>query len=138
MKYKGIELTPITKPQIFDPPKELLVWDNNFQEPRIVLVWCIAPASAKLDYPIRCIGTIHYEICAEIPKTTSKRATNKELAEWCAKGNGQIHCALGFNTHSFYSYQNEDDDSLVTQDVYIRPFGTKEWVEPTLENMGME
>jgi hypothetical protein len=139
IKYNGQELQPITKPQIFDPPKEMLVWDSVSQEPRIALVWSIAPESANFEYPIRCVGNVHYAFCAEIPEEPKqKRATNKELAEWCAKGNGQIHYAGAANVHSFYSYQNEDDDSLVTPDVYIRKFGDTEWVAPTLENMGME
>lgn len=29
MKYKGIELKEITEPQIFDPPKKMLVWRTN-------------------------------------------------------------------------------------------------------------
>jgi len=30
MKYKGKELVEITTPQIFDPPQEMLVWNDTF------------------------------------------------------------------------------------------------------------
>ena len=32
MKYKGIELKEITEPQIFNPPKKMLVWDREQDE----------------------------------------------------------------------------------------------------------
>lgn len=32
MKYKGVELKPITTPQAFNPPKEMLVWDVEDKE----------------------------------------------------------------------------------------------------------
>ena len=28
MEYKGIELKEVTEPQLFNPPKRMLVWDN--------------------------------------------------------------------------------------------------------------
>ena len=33
MKYKGKELKEITALQIFDPPKYVIVWDNEDSEP---------------------------------------------------------------------------------------------------------
>ena len=29
MKYKGIELKEITEPQLFNPPRRMLVWDSD-------------------------------------------------------------------------------------------------------------
>lgn len=135
IKYNGQELQPITKPQIFDPPRRMVVWDSIHKRARIERVCAI---TMRNHYRVITLASC-YDYCAEIPEEPKpKRATNKELAEWCAKGNGQIHYAGGASVHSFYSYQNEDDDSLVTPDVYIRKFGDTEWVAPTLENMGME
>lgn len=28
MEYKGIELKEVTEPQLFNPPKKMLVWDH--------------------------------------------------------------------------------------------------------------
>ena len=33
MKYKGIELEEVTEVQLFDPPKEMLLWDNKSNSP---------------------------------------------------------------------------------------------------------
>ena len=38
MKYKGIELKEVTKPQLFDPPKKMFVWDHCR-----VIRWCENP-----------------------------------------------------------------------------------------------
>lgn len=32
MKYKGIELKEVTEPQLFDPPKKMLVWERYYEE----------------------------------------------------------------------------------------------------------
>lgn len=138
MKYHGIELVPVTKSQIFDPPRKMLVWDDSFAEPRTALVWGIAPASANNDYPVHCADDSYYKYCAEIPQTKPKRATVIQLAEWLAKGNGMwkraaddaIFMSLTIN-------HNKDAEEDVDDDILIRPFGTTEWVEPTLENMRM-
>lgn len=135
MKYNGIELEPITKPQVFNPPKEMLVWDNVFCEPHIELVWGIAPAN--FEFPIRCVGNGYYQNCAEIPEKT-KRATNLQLVEWLAKGNG-VFKNKGGDTMCVNLYLPESKaDIEVDENYVIRPFGTTEWIEPTLENMGME
>lgn len=138
MKYDGQELTPITTPQIFDPPRRMLVWDSGSHKPRIELVWGIAPASAKSEFPIHCVGNVHYEICAEIPQTKPKRATGIQLAEWLAKGNGMWKGEGAEYVSDSISPHQDVLEKEVGDDILILPFGTTDWLEPTLENMGME
>ena len=136
MKYNGIELEPVTKPQVFDPPKEMLVWDAEDKEPVIKPVCAIT--GSHYYQVITCRSC--YGFCAKIPEIPKpKRATNLQLAEWLSKGNGLVKLyadATYFLIH--IEIDAVDCDREVREDVYIRPFGTTEWVEPTLENMGME
>lgn len=86
---------------------------------------------------------ICYEYCAEIPKQEPKqepkRVTNLQLTEWLAKGNGVWKRKNNDSTIYINSSFFEDlEEEEVGDFILIRPFGTKEWLEPTLENMGME
>lgn len=137
MKYNGIELTPITEPQIFDPPKEMLVWcfDNHCETARKDMVCAI---TIRESLPIIGLND-SYNFCAEIPQQQSNRATNIQFTEWLAKGNGVWRRKN--NDSSIYinsSFFEELEEEEVEDFILIRPFGTKEWLEPTLENMGME
>lgn len=137
MKYNGHLLNAITKPQVFDPPKEMLVWDNDYDKPEKEMVWCIAPPAIYKVFPV--LGTKgSYKNCAEIPKP--KRATYLQLAEYLAKGNGMWKIRNTTTILSHFPLSEESLDEEVRDHVVIRPFGTgtKEWIEPTLENMGME
>lgn len=135
MKYKGQELQEITAPHIFNPPKPMLVWDGEWDEPKIKEVWGIAPPLAGQRFPV--MGTVtnsNYKHCAEIPKP--KRATYLQLAEWIAKGNGVF--LYGETVRMNITFLLKDENDVLEAGYKIRPFGAKEWVEPTLENMGME
>jgi len=135
MKYNGQELKPITTPQIFDPPKKMLVWDSIHQRVRIELVCAI---TMRNHYRVITLASC-YDYCAEIPEEPKpKRATYLQLAEWLAKGNGMYkrknESFATINVSFFEDLQDEEVEDLVL----IRPFGATEWLEPTLENMGME
>ena len=140
MNYKGMKLKEITVPQVFDPPRQMFVWDKDVKcnDPLVQTVYAVIRTVAGTTQAVGA-GSARWLHCAEIPEEPKPRSkpTNKELAEWCAKGNGQIHYIGAANVHSFYSYQNEDDDSLVTRDVRIRKFGDTEWREPTVNYMGI-
>lgn len=135
MNYKGIELQEITEPQIFDPPKPMFVWDEDWNEPKIWEVWSIAPPSAKQRCPVYTI-TCNWKHCAEIPE--QKRATYLQLMEWLAKGNGMWKIRDTNNILSHFPLSEESLDEDVEDDILIRSFGSNEWLEPTLKNMGME
>lgn len=136
MKYHGIELQPITKPQIFDPPKELLVWDREDDTPKVQVVWGIAPNKV---YSLYCVLSLQgsYKYCAEIPQPPQpKRATFKQLVEWLARGNGVFLYGDCVRMHLILTLDGEND--IIEEGYKIRPFGSTEWLDPTLDNMGME
>jgi hypothetical protein len=84
MKYNGIELTPITTPQVFNPPKEMLVWDVEYKEPVIEPVCAI---TGSHHYQVVTCSTC-YDYCAKIPDEPKlKRVTQLQLMEWLVNGN---------------------------------------------------
>lgn len=132
MKYNGQELEPITAPHIFNPPKEMLVWDEDDDEPKIREVWGIAPSLASQRYPV--MGTVtNYKHCAEIPEP--KRATNRELSKWITQY-GELTYDLNTVYHEF-SYNEPDRENPVTNGIFIRKWEDTDWHEPTVDYMGM-
>ena len=132
--FFGQKINIVTEPMVFGEPKEMLAW-NEYAHPTKRTIVAILPDGTAIDIDHNWI-----KHCAYIPEALKPRTilTNKELAEWCAKGNGQVHYVGAGNVNTFYSYHNEDDDSLVTKDIRIRKFGDKEWVEPKLEYIGIK
>ena len=134
MKYNGKEITPITKPQIFDPPREMLVWDSCSTLPRIEVVCAI---TKRNFYQVITLDT-YYEYCAEIPEEPKpKRATNIQLMEWLAKGNGVYRFSENSGLRMDIAVADGSANTVLNPDIQILPFGTTEWLEPTLDNMGM-
>jgi hypothetical protein len=71
-KYCGYEINIVTEPQIFNPPKDMLVW-NFIDDVKIRKVWAIAPKEAGYRMPVHCVlfGEC-YESCAELPQEMLK------------------------------------------------------------------
>ena len=64
----------------------------------------------------------------------SKRlATNRELAMWLSKGNGEI-CMYSDITLTYHQY--EQDDELVT-DILVRKWCDDSWHKPTRQYLGL-
>ena len=132
MKYKGIELKEITKPQIFDPPKKMLVWDScsNLVELKVYAI------VSRKDFPV-ISGNSTWQHCAEIPSVTeSKLVTNRELARWLAEGKGQYRKIL--TTASTFIYENEEENNSVEEWLSVRKWDDMEWHKPTREYLGLE
>ena len=66
--YLGYEIDIVTEPQIFNPPKKMLVW-NFVDDIKIKEVWAIAPRETNYRTPVHCtmFGEC-FEHCAEIPQ----------------------------------------------------------------------
>lgn len=76
MKYKGIELKEVTEPQLFNPPKKMLVWDicTNIVELKVYAI------ASREQFPVICENST-WKHCAEIPTVTeSELVTYRELA----------------------------------------------------------
>lgn len=137
MNYKGIELKEVTEPQLFGPPKKMLVWDSYSN---VVELEVYAIVSRKY-FPVICENTM-WQHCAEIPEVPeSKPVTYRELARWLAKGNGEVNdeldddeCAI--YTQQFYWKGREND--TVGDSLNVRKWDDTEWHKPTREYLGLE
>lgn len=153
MKYKGIDLVEITESQIFDPPKEMLVWDNNSQtEPKKVNICAIVKlkdcyAAIETGKP-SCYLWHH---CAEIPEEHKpRRVTNRELSKWLAKGHGECmnpdsdsysyaDLSKANLSSSTYTYGGiSEANKKVPFYVKVRKWDDVDWHEPTVDYMGIE
>lgn len=131
MKYKGIELDEVTEPQLFDPPKKMLVWDNlaNIFELKVYAI-----VSRKL--PVICENST-WQHCAEIPKVQeSKPVTYRELARWLSEGNGEVMWAN--NVLSNWNYSTDDEAKALDENLSVRKWDDTEWHNPTREYLGLE
>lgn len=147
MKYKGIELKEITTSQIFDPPKEMLVWNYVDSTPFKVTVHAIV---ASKTFPV-IAKEGDYQYCAEIPEEPKpRRVTNRELSKWLAKGHGEC---MNPNSDS-YSYDDLSKANLASSTytysgiseankevpfyVRVRKWDDVDWHVPTVDYMGIE
>lgn len=133
MKYKGIELEEITEPQLFNPPKTMLVWDNDGECPVELNVCAIVNRDGFRVITERSA----WRHCAEIPEEPKKKlATYRELARWLAEGNGEMKAGseLAY-THMNYNLirANSEADSTAK----VRKWEDTEWVAPTREYLGL-
>ena len=62
-----------------------------------------------------------------------KRMTNRQLAEWLAKGNGQY--TTGGTIYHKLDYTNWDnaDENTLKEGYKIRSWDSEEWIEPTVD-----
>ncbi len=150
MNYNGIELKEITEPQIFNPPKEVLVWDDcdaeaimegNCDLKRVKSYGIIADTGARvicLDYG----DMVFFEHCADIPeKPKPRRATNRELAKWLAQGNGEwgkIFCGEIKKADISWWYEPGFESETLQNEICVRKWGDTEWHEPDVKYMGLE
>lgn len=62
-----------------------------------------------------------------------KRMTNRQLAEWLAKGNGQYTTDTYDRICDNYCYYNGENDNEVDRSITVRSWGSEEWIEPTVD-----
>lgn len=129
MKYKGIELKEVTEPQIFNPPKKMLVWDN-YGEPVKIEVYAIA---SRKDFPVICENST-WKHCAVIPE--SELVTYRELSRWLAKGNGEVKNANTICPN--WNYFDDQENCIVKNSLSVRKWDETEWHKPTREYLGLE
>lgn len=136
MKYKGIELKEITEPQIFDPPKKMLVWDS-YESITELDVYAIV---SRKDFPVICENST-WKHCAEIPKVPElKLVTYRELARWLAEGNGEVNDDLNDEGAIYTSqcYWKGQENDAVGDSLRVRKWDDTEWHKPTMEYLGLE
>lgn len=138
INYNDMELEEVTKPQIFDPPRKCLVWDEN---PR---PYCTLPVSAigRTMFGLRVLSDdgATWRHCAILPDPPKpRRATIRELAKWCAQGNGQIQDASKLNcVFTGLDYGPDCDDWAAPEIYKVRKWSDTEWHDPTVDYLGLE
>ena len=132
MKYKGIELTEVTEPKLFDPPKKMLVWgcSENITELDVYAI------TSRKDFPVICENS-NWRHCAEIPEVPeSKLVTYRELARWLAEGNGEVMWAN--NVLSNWNYSTDEENKALDESLSVRKWDDTEWHKPTREYLGLD
>lgn len=67
-------------------------------------------------------------------KKPKKRMTNRELAMWLAKGNGQVKYSQShtYTHHTYLEYLHHSDDEI-DEGIKVRKWDSEEWIEPTTD-----
>ena len=139
MIYNGKELKPITEPQVFDPPRKMLVWDGCSIIPQVRDVVAILP-KCNVQRRVMTYSGVGWTYCAEFEEVYNpRRATYLEFSRWLAQGNGQVHTdSNGGNIDSAIIYDDKCDDTPVRDGLTARKWGDTEWHVPTIDYLGIK
>lgn len=137
MKYNVTELEEFTsdRPVVFDPPRKMLVWDDDDWKPGTANVYAFMPG---WRYPV-ATPTQTFVHCAEIPEETKTRlATNMELAKWLAQGRGLVTERDSLYEETFLRIVKGAECQDCPDCLLVRKWDDEEWHEPTADYMGLE
>lgn len=139
INYNGMELEEITKPQIFDPPRKCVMWDDDSLSPCEQSVIAIFPESAKLKLKVMDLNLYRYQHCAILPDPPKpRRATNRELARWLAQGNGEVKIPSD-EIHTYFNYTLNKSNSECDGEIFkVRKWEDTEWHEPDVFYMEID
>ena len=144
IKHNGMELEEITEPQIFDPPRKMMVWSYrdgevcDFCEREVI---AILPVMRYHAHVVCRNGESLWwgTHCAPIPeKPAPRRATNRELAKWLAQGNGEVKYASQYAVKIKIEYGTTCDNDPCDESFKVRKWDDTEWHEPDVAYMGIE
>ena len=143
INYNGMVLDEFTSdtPVFWDTPRKALCWneDNNHYRTEEYLIGYVP----RSDDGLAISDHTTWSHCALLPeKPVLHKVTNRELAEWLARGNGQVsyfnEAGIGCVSSS-WTYMDGDHASPTSEgdnkDLTIRRWGDDEWHEPTTEYM---
>lgn len=74
------------------------------------------------------------ELAENSPKKKYRRMTHRELAIWCAKGNGEWTNAGMRTAYQHYDYDIDEESEMVSEHIKIRACDETEWHEPLVED----
>ena len=138
MIYNGKALVPISTTDVQGLPKKMLVWDSNCHHAEERIVVAIVKDNCGDIYAIAQYesrtGVGVWQYCAEIPKV--RVATNSEVSQWLAKGNGEVQ--LRGNVYIHWTYDYRDANTTITSPILVKKFEDTEWHEPTIDYLGIQ
>ena len=137
INYNGMELEEFTTPQIFDPPRKCVVWDDDSLSPIESSIIAIFPESAQLKCNVMDFHLYRYQHCAILPDPPKpRRATNRELARWLAQGNGEWGISkFGVidKAEIGWFYDTGYEKQTLQSHLRVRKWSDTEWHEPTVD-----
>ena len=109
--------------------KELLPFIQALVEGKTIKAYdeCVGWVDCKA--PDFCMKAECYRIK---PEVEVKLMTYRQLAEWCAKGNGEFRFNESSTFYNICTYDEPSENNVVS-DVSIRYWNSNEWIKPTLE-----
>lgn len=66
-------------------------------------------------------------------KKPKKRMTNRQLAKWLAKGNGERSSDKLANSYHQHDYPKSEANDFVDECILVRKWDSEKWVEPTVD-----
>ena len=91
------------------------------------------------DYPFRNEERVHFQFIREVIEEEPALMTNRQLAEWLAKGNGQMKfeesfvCSKNLYVYPYDVYDIEKENDAVKGNVRIRLWDSDEWIVREIE-----
>lgn len=79
------------------------------------------------------IESVRWYLLYPYEEPPKKRMTNRQIAEWLAKGHGEYTRDTYDRDYAEYSYSKSERDNEVDSDMKIRSWDSEEWVEPTVD-----
>lgn len=145
-KYK---VEPVTKLQVFDPPKEMLVWSYREGKPENIEVAEVMAIISKLECHANVIyklkgddRTCYWSSCCGLIKSglvKCRYATMRELAKWLAQGNGERTATNYSDVYSdMWVYPKNRENVPVDKDVLVRKWDDEKWHEATIDYLGIK
>lgn len=141
INYNGMELEEFTsdKPQAFPEGTKAICWDSDIYKEGFFTLLDIVAYIPYLADPVLtrdCLNDYQdspYRHCALLPDPPKpRRATNRELSQWLAQGNGEC---LGSqdDADTAWNYPQECSDTDVREGAKVRKWSDTEWHEPTVD-----
>lgn len=97
-------------------------------------IYTLTEIKDSSDYPFVVDSMGLYQFIREIEEDEPMLMSRRQLAEWVARGFGQIKVFsdvwMSFN---YCLPEGESEDDAVDEKYTIRPWGSDEWVEPTVD-----
>lgn len=133
INYNGMELEEVTTPQIFDPPKTMVVWEDG-EKPTTAVVIAILAESSNFQYRVAINDCSFYPHCALLPDPPKpRRATWLEVARWCATGNGLVYDTYRDKIDTGIMFKSFEGSEPIIDEIKVRKWSDTEWHEPTVD-----
>lgn len=85
------------------------------------------------QWPFEAENSYTYSFLYPYEEPLNNLMTNEQLAEWLTKGNGKVSTLNWDYAYTSHVYNKACSNDKVPKDYLICPWGTDEWIEPTID-----